>query len=88
MGNYAKGARFHEVDESDAGELFQPYVKSLTNEDLSKSTIKKSRGMALLCSFKRESLKYQKCFSLKTFLKLLGLFVTMTFPRIFWACMK
>lgn len=62
MGNYAKGARFHEVDKSAAGELFQPYVESLTNEDLSESTTKKSRGMASLCTFKRESLKYQKFF--------------------------
>lgn len=59
MGNYAKGARFHEVDKSDVGELFQPYVKSLTNEDLSGLTVKKLKGMASLCTFKRESLKYQ-----------------------------
>lgn len=62
MGNYAKGARFHEVDESDVGELFQSHVKSLTDEDLPRLTVEKWRGMASLSTLQRESLKYQFLF--------------------------
>lgn len=61
MGNYAKGARFHEVNKSDLGELFQSHVKSLMDEDLLGLTIKTGRSMASLCTFKRESLKCQFC---------------------------
>lgn len=88
MGNYAKSARFHEVDKSDVRELFQPYVKSLTNEGfVGADSYKVERDGFAVYIQKRESLKYQ-FFFLKTFLKLLGLFVKMTFPRIFCICIK
>lgn len=74
MGNFAKCARFHEVEKSDVWRLFEAHVKSLTNEDLSGLAMRKSTGMTSPWTFKRKSLKPYFIF-LEKLLKFLGIFV-------------